>query len=93
LSGKIRKPTIKMKHKNDHTQTLILTAEQGRVYNLGAMTAIFKADENETDNNIAFQNGGLIQTLTDQVHINMKTRTRFFMCLKALFPCLLGTNG
>ena len=39
----------KMKHKNDHNQTLILTAEQGRVYNLGAMTAIFKADENETD--------------------------------------------
>lgn len=38
-----------MKHKNDHSQTLILTAEEGRVYNLGAMTAIFKADENETD--------------------------------------------
>lgn len=39
-----------MKHKNDHNQILILTAEQGRVYNLGAMTAIFKADEIETDN-------------------------------------------
>ena len=39
-----------MKHKNDHKQILILTAEQGRVYNLGSMTAIFKADENETDN-------------------------------------------
>ncbi len=38
-----------MKHKNDHNQILILTADQGRVYNLGAMTAIFKADENETD--------------------------------------------
>ncbi|WPU94104.1 cupin domain-containing protein [Mucilaginibacter sabulilitoris] len=37
-----------MKHKNDHSQTLILTAGQGRVYHLGAMTAIFKADENET---------------------------------------------
>ena len=37
-----------MKHKNDHNQPLILRAGQGRVYNLGAMTAIFKADENET---------------------------------------------
>ena len=38
-----------MKHKSDHNQTLILTAGQGRAYNLGGMTAIFKADENETD--------------------------------------------
>lgn len=37
-----------MKHKNDHTETLILTEGQGRVYNCGTMTAIFKADENET---------------------------------------------
>ena len=39
-----------MKHKNDHNQILILQPEQGRVYHLGAMTAIFKADGNETDN-------------------------------------------
>ena len=38
-----------MKHKNDHTQPLILKAEEGRVYHLGPMTAIFKADVNETD--------------------------------------------
>jgi mannose-6-phosphate isomerase-like protein (cupin superfamily) len=38
-----------MKHKNDCTQTLVLDAGQGRVYNLGPMTAIFKADGNETD--------------------------------------------
>lgn len=38
-----------MKHKNDHTETLILTEGQGRVYNCGTMTAIFKADENETN--------------------------------------------
>ncbi len=38
-----------MKHKNDHTETLILTEGQGRIYNCGTMTAIFKADENETD--------------------------------------------
>lgn len=37
-----------MKHKNDHTEVLILTEGQGRVYNCGPMTAIFKADENET---------------------------------------------
>ena len=45
-----RKPKpIKMKHKNDHTEPLILQPGQGRVYNLGVMTAIFKADVNETD--------------------------------------------
>jgi quercetin dioxygenase-like cupin family protein len=38
-----------MKHKNDHTQLLILKPEEGRTYHLGPMTAIFKADENETD--------------------------------------------
>jgi mannose-6-phosphate isomerase-like protein (cupin superfamily) len=38
-----------MKHKNDHTQTLILKECEGRVYNCGTMTAVFKADENETN--------------------------------------------
>lgn len=38
-----------MEHKNNHTDTLILTEGQGRVYNCGTMTAIFKADENETN--------------------------------------------
>lgn len=38
-----------MKHKNNHNEILILGQGQGRVYNLGPMTAIFKADENETD--------------------------------------------
>ncbi len=37
-----------MKHKNDHTAALILAQGEGRVYNCGTMTAIFKADENET---------------------------------------------
>ena len=39
-----------MKHKNDHTETLVLKAGEGRTYNCGTMTAIFKADENETNN-------------------------------------------
>lgn len=37
-----------MKHKHDQTDELILPAGVGRVYNCGGMTAIFKADENET---------------------------------------------
>jgi mannose-6-phosphate isomerase-like protein (cupin superfamily) len=37
-----------MKHKNNHNDSLILTAGEGRIYNCGKMTAIFKADENET---------------------------------------------
>ena len=38
-----------MKHKATTIDTLILEAGQGRTYNCGTMTAIFKADENETD--------------------------------------------
>lgn len=38
-----------MKHKNDSTTALLLTEGQGRVYQCGTMTAIFKADENETN--------------------------------------------
>ncbi|MEJ8803249.1 cupin domain-containing protein [Pontibacter sp. H249] len=37
-----------MEHKNNHADPLILEKGQGRVYNCGTMTAIFKADENET---------------------------------------------
>ncbi|MGJ8594029.1 MAG: cupin domain-containing protein [Aquaticitalea sp.] len=37
-----------MEHKNNHTDALILTEGQGRVYNCGTVTAVFKADENET---------------------------------------------
>ncbi len=39
-----------MEHKLKETDTLILKPGEGRVYNCGAMTAIFKADENETAN-------------------------------------------
>lgn len=38
-----------MKHKNNPHDILILSEGEGRVYNCGTMTAIFKADENETN--------------------------------------------
>lgn len=37
-----------MKHKNNDTDALFLKSGEGRVYQCGTMTAIFKADENET---------------------------------------------
>ena len=37
-----------MKHSNTNTDSLILKSGEGRKYNCGTMTAIFKADENET---------------------------------------------
>lgn len=37
-----------MKHKNSDNNVIILAAGQGRTYNCGTMTALFKADENET---------------------------------------------
>lgn len=38
-----------MKHQNNYTDTLILKIGEGRTYNCGTMTAVFKADENETN--------------------------------------------
>jgi mannose-6-phosphate isomerase-like protein (cupin superfamily) len=38
-----------MKHKANKTDAIILEAGEGRIYNCGTMTAIFKADENETN--------------------------------------------
>lgn len=38
-----------MKLVNDHTKTLILPPGEGRENNYGPITAIFKADENETN--------------------------------------------
>lgn len=37
-----------MKHKQNHTDKLLLKAGEGRIYKCGTMTAVFKADENET---------------------------------------------
>ncbi len=38
-----------MKHKNNSKDALILQPGEGRSYDCGTMTAVFKADENETD--------------------------------------------
>lgn len=38
-----------MKHQHNEKDVLILPQGQGRRYNCGTMTAIFKADENETN--------------------------------------------
>ncbi|MBL7962579.1 MAG: cupin domain-containing protein [Flavobacteriales bacterium] len=38
-----------MKHPNTSTDALILPPRQGRTYDCGTMTAVFKADENESD--------------------------------------------
>jgi mannose-6-phosphate isomerase-like protein (cupin superfamily) len=39
-----------MNHPDSSTDHIILGPEDGRIYHCGPMTAIFKADENETDN-------------------------------------------
>ncbi|SMP06118.1 Cupin domain-containing protein [Algoriphagus winogradskyi] len=38
-----------MEHKNNKSDTIILKAGEGRTYNCGSMTAVFKVDENESD--------------------------------------------
>lgn len=37
-----------MKHKQNETEKILLKAGEGRIYSCGTMTAVFKADENET---------------------------------------------
>jgi hypothetical protein len=39
-----------LEHKYKESDTLFLKTGEGRVYNCGTMTAVFKADENETEN-------------------------------------------
>jgi mannose-6-phosphate isomerase-like protein (cupin superfamily) len=39
-----------MKHTHEENDILFLKPEEGRTYNCGTMTAVFKADENETAN-------------------------------------------
>ncbi len=39
-----------MKHLKNDTDAILLKAGEGRTYNCGKMAAVFKADENETDN-------------------------------------------
>ncbi|MBD8490750.1 cupin domain-containing protein [Echinicola sp. CAU 1574] len=39
-----------MEHKHNHTDKLLLKTGEGRTYQCGTMKAVFKADENETDN-------------------------------------------
>lgn len=39
-----------MKHTHNETDKLLLKNGEGRIYNCGTMTAVFKADENETAN-------------------------------------------
>lgn len=38
-----------MQHKDNETDAIILKTGEGRTYNCGTMTAIFKADENKTN--------------------------------------------
>ncbi|PZX46493.1 cupin domain-containing protein [Algoriphagus chordae] len=37
-----------MKYKNSETDKILLKSGEGRIYNCGTMTAVFKADETET---------------------------------------------
>jgi mannose-6-phosphate isomerase-like protein (cupin superfamily) len=39
-----------MKHTSNAADTIILKSGEGRTYNCGTMTAVFKADESETNN-------------------------------------------
>ena len=65
-----------MKHPKNETDLILLQAGEGRTYECGTMTAVFKTDENETANE--YKNGGLTLTLADLVLTNTKTMTKYF---------------
>ena len=82
-----------MKHINDHTKTLILTEGQGRVYNCGTMTAIFKADENETNEKYSVSEWWLEPNSDGPGPLHTKKMTKYFTFWKELLHFLQAISG
>jgi quercetin dioxygenase-like cupin family protein len=79
-----------MKHKNDHTDALILTEGQGRIYNCGTMTAIFKADENETKEKYSISEWWLEPNSDDPGAHSHEDNDEVFYMLEGTISFLVG---
>ncbi len=81
-----------MKHTTDHTQPIVLAAGQGRVYNLGPMTAIFKADENETNDKYSISEWWLAPNSTGPGAHQHDDQDQVFYVLEGTISILVGDN-
>ena len=79
-----------MKHKQDHTEALILPAGQGRVYDCGTLTAIFKADENETNNKYSVSEWWLQPNLDGPGAHKHEDNDEVFYVLEGSISILIG---
>ena len=81
-----------MTHKNNHTETLILPEGQGRIYDCGTMTAIFKADENETNEKYSISEWWLIPNSDGPGAHSHEDNDEVFYVLEGSMSFLVGDN-
>lgn len=79
-----------MKHSKNHTDPLILTKGQGRAYNCGTMTAIFKADENETNEKYSISEWWLEPNSDGPGAHQHEDNDEVFYVLEGTFATLIG---
>ncbi|REG76875.1 cupin domain-containing protein [Algoriphagus antarcticus] len=81
-----------MKHKQIETDKLILKVGEGRTYNCGTMTAIFKADENETNEKYSISEWWLEPNLEGVgAHLH-EDNDEVFYVLEGTTSILVGDN-
>lgn len=77
-----------MEHKNNSADALILPEGEGRIYNCGTMTAIFKADENETNEKYSISEWWLEPNSDGAGAHQHEDNDEVFYVLKAQLPFL-----
>lgn len=81
-----------MKHEKTETDTLILKPGEGRTYNCGTMTAVFKADENETSEKYSISEWWLEPNSTGPGAHQHEDNDEVFYGLEGVTSILVGEN-
>ena len=81
-----------MEHKNNNADPLVLEKGQGRVYNCGTMTAIFKADENETNEKYSVSEWWLEPNSNGPGAHRHEENDEIFYVLEGTTSILIGEN-
>lgn len=81
-----------MQHPNNHQDSIILKAGEGRTYNCGTMTAIFKADENETNNQYSISEWWLEPNSNGPGAHHHEDNDEVFYVLEGTASLLIGTE-
>lgn len=81
-----------MKHKKSETDTLILKSGEGRIYNCGTMTAVFKADENKTSEKYSISQWWLEPNSSGPSAHQHEDNEEVFYGLEGVTSLLVGEN-